>query len=501
VSAVIAQIDKKTLGEAMTDDGLFEMVVKVWLKTKDDVDHRRTSIRPHHDRYNTILDQLSNGLADFKDGGRVKDAHEIILREAAACKVPLDVISKRLMRLFKNPEEADRLESRKCISDGLLIVHCLAASDGKGSSSIFMQEFLKDDMVALTVRLFAFCFEDMVRSREHKRLPDRGPDYIHENLAGLCLRLFWYSLRSKNGAHWACVMLDIGLLQDIACVVSDPQLGKKLTLYLCRIVREIGFRLCHVSVVTAAIKAVSEMTLDGTVERLRCSTLEEVWTNFENTLLERAVYKAFCNPRSVTEEGLNPSTSEFLKLVSITELIRHAPGIIEGLARMRSKAAFVSICFSGISPFINFHSANESEEGGENDTLLKMVETARKSKPKAIAVMEFSYHGAYNCFHLTRLLPKKFLDGSHATDGVSREECATYERRRDLARTPARDEEGKSVPCVLDRIDHVLIDARLNFRPPSPAAPGAKRSSTSLTAPKTIFEYVERKVTAMEWDV
>ncbi len=160
----------------------------------------------------------------------------------------------------------------------------------------------------------------------------------------------------------------------------------------------------------------------------------------------------------------------------------------------------VAVDFGGFPFEIGFHKARDFESDGKGN-YHNMLKAARENETgEAIVVMEFLYHGAYNAFHIGRLLPKELLNGSYASD-ASREECAKYERHRDLARTPARDGEGKSVSCILDRIDHVLIDARLNFRPPSPAAPGAKRSSTSSTTPKTIFEYVERKVTAMEWDV
>ncbi len=166
---------------------------------------------------------------------------------------------------------------------------------------------------------------------------------------------------------------------------------------------------------------------------------------------------------------------------------------------MRSEDAIVFIEFGKFPLEISFHAAKDYESDGKG-SYHDMVECARQNKPgEAIAVIEFSYHGAYDDFFMGRLLPKALLNGCHATDGVSREECAKYERCRDLARSPARDVDGKGVPCVLDHIDHVLIDARLNFRPPSSAASGNNLSSSS-TVPKTIFEYVERKVAAMELD-
>ncbi len=306
VSAVLAQIDSEQVTKAMTDDGLFEMVVKVWLKTKDDADHRKSSIPPRHEsshRTNNIVDQLFHGLAVLKKGDRAKEAHAIILREAAVSKVPLDVISKRLMGLVRNPEKADRSKSRKRINIGLMIIHCLAANDEtKGISGPFMDEFLKDDIVALTVHLFTFvCCEDMVRPRKYERLPDHFPDDMYEGLILYCIQILWYSSRSQNGAHWACVMLNHGLLRVIACVASNPQLGERFKLDLSEIVRDIALHFCHVSVVTAAIKAVNEIMVDGTIEKLRSSGFKEVWTNFEDTLLERTIYKAMYDRRCVSD--------------------------------------------------------------------------------------------------------------------------------------------------------------------------------------------------------
>ncbi len=158
---------------ALLNDGLLELIVKVWLRAED-----RDSSSPFvsiHPIYNACW------LAHFRDGigavdslgkldlERLDDVRQMILREATG---DAGLVAKRLLRQLKNPAKTDE-KSMRFLDDALIVAYCLAVKDRAKVDSEhteFMDIFLKNGIVPLTMELLSIVVKDIARPRRHRVL-------------------------------------------------------------------------------------------------------------------------------------------------------------------------------------------------------------------------------------------------------------------------------------------------------------------------------------------
>lgn len=280
---------------ALLNDGLLELIVKVWLRAED-----RDSSSPFvsiHPIYNACW------LAHFRDGigavdslgkldlERLDDVRQMILREATG---DAGLVAKRLLRQLKNPAKTDE-KSMRFLDDALIVAYCLAVKDRAKVDSEhteFMDIFLKNGIVPLTMELLSIVVKDIARPRRHRVLALAEGAY--ENLIQTSVLILRNCEQSINGMHWAMVMLKLGFVHTITGLVMFPQyLGINCVTALTEILgRDLPRYFCHRFVVVAAINAIKEITIDGLSENLHSSPLKEAWEMFETVLMDRTVFNA-----------------------------------------------------------------------------------------------------------------------------------------------------------------------------------------------------------------
>lgn len=278
--------------------GLLDLIIKVWLKTEDG--NSPNTPFPLHPSYNACW------LAHFHDGLIAIDVHErdnpeakplmddarrMILREADG---DAGLVAKRLLCMLKHPARANRDRTR-LLGDPLTICLCLSLKNTERlctEQTEFMDAFLRNDLVSLTMQVLLFVVEDLSRSCQHRVIAEK--DY--EDLILSSTSILQHCQNAAQGVHWTAMMLKLGFLRAIASLVRFPQylphaygwtrdlrfmLGRKLPSYLC-----------HRVVVLAARNAVKNITISGTIENLRRSPTKKAWKAFESVVLDRTVLNA-----------------------------------------------------------------------------------------------------------------------------------------------------------------------------------------------------------------
>lgn len=283
-SAVVMKVarNRPLFVRAALKDDLLNLLIKVWLKTDNspvfDDAHRFRVVAYSYEAL-AILDERGEQL--------IADAREMILREAGG---EAGAMTKRMMRLLKDPATA----SKDCYQLVLYAVGTtayLAIEDRiRGKPSAFMDNFLEDDLVPLITQLLSFLSEDVALPRQRQTFPEDS----YSILIPHCIRILGCCARSRNGPHWAAVMLKGGILRSIACLVAFPQHLEICQGSILEIMLDHDFPqyFCHRFIVTAAIKAIKEITEDGSIKKLEASHVKDAWANFENVLLDRTVFNA-----------------------------------------------------------------------------------------------------------------------------------------------------------------------------------------------------------------
>ncbi len=281
VSAITMRIarNRPLFESAVLRDILLDLIVKDWLKTDDtpsgpfDAAHRYR-----------VLAYFYGGLAiiDEQDERRTGEAREMILLETSG---DAGVVTKRLMRQLKNLAKASKDCYQLVLYAVGITVYFAIADRKQGSPSAFMDDFLKNDVVQLTTQVLDFLSEDLAQPRQCQVFPED----TYPMLIPHCIRILGCCVHSRNGPHWATVMLKNGFLRAIAGLVTFP-----LHLETCQgsllevmLDQDIPQYLCHRLVVTAAIRATKDITEDGSVKKLSSSHVKEAWSNFETILSEQ----------------------------------------------------------------------------------------------------------------------------------------------------------------------------------------------------------------------
>lgn len=284
ISLVVMKVARNThlFEQAVLKDNLLNLIIKVWLKTDDSPLYDIA----HHYRVTTYSFEAFSILSE-QDERLAADARDMILREASG---DAGAMTKRLTRQLKNPAKASKECYQLVLFTAGFIAHLAIADRLQVLPSAFMDSFLKDDLVQLMTQLLSFLSEDLARPCERQAFPEVSCSFLIRQ----CMLTLQCCVRARNGPHWTAVMLNGGLLRSIAGLVSFPQhretfQGSVLEMMLTQ---EIPRSFCHRFVVTAAIKAVKEITEDGSAKKLESSYAKEAWANFEAVILDRTVFNA-----------------------------------------------------------------------------------------------------------------------------------------------------------------------------------------------------------------
>lgn len=295
---------------SILNDGLLDLIVKIWLRTKD----QDLCSAPHlgfdYPQFNAVwLVHLHDGLKIVHDGIAVHNARgmveatEMILREAGG---DASMVTDRLVRHLKHPAKADKRRAWH-FDYVILVIHHLC--DG-GLTSVqpegynqtkFMDVFLKDDIVRLTIRLLSFVIVDISRPRHLQIMKEEGKQL---DLIQGSLLLLHGCEQSRNGMHWAMVMLKLGLLRIVASLAAFPMYlrGNSIPALEVMLSKDLPGYFCYRFVVVAAIRAVKEITIDGTDKNLQSGLLQGAWETFEDILLDRAVFNAIYERDYIEED-------------------------------------------------------------------------------------------------------------------------------------------------------------------------------------------------------
>lgn len=215
----------------------------------------------------------------------ISAAHEMILNEANG---DASILTKRLTRQLKNPAKASK-ECYQAVLFTIEITFCLAIKDWQRLlPSSFMDNFLKDDLVLLVTQFLVFLSEDVDRPWTQRVIREESCLISVEH----CLEILCCCTQSRNGPHWVAVMMKNGFLWAIAGLAVFPQHMKsgKGSIIEELLDRYIPRLFCHRFVVLSAIKAIKEVTENGSAETLGSSCIQKPWRNFESILLDRTIF-------------------------------------------------------------------------------------------------------------------------------------------------------------------------------------------------------------------
>ncbi len=273
------------------DKHLLALIIKVWIQNGDAPSDPFTTRRLAR-----LFALLYEGVLLVNDARnerrlRANEIHAIFLGAAGG---DTGDVTRRIIQHIKKPERTSR-EYYEIILYAVGVASYLLSGydeNGRETLSMFTEDFLKDDIVPMTIHLLATVRDDLSRPVERQVFPAK----MHLWLSVHILIILGYSLRSCNAPHWTAVMLRKGLLRSVAglCACFSAE-GGFLKSVMALLDADLPRLLCLRPVVIAAITAVNDITVDGTVKKIQSSPLKELWKNFEDLLLERTVCNAICN--------------------------------------------------------------------------------------------------------------------------------------------------------------------------------------------------------------
>jgi len=197
---------------------------------------------------------------------------------------------------------------------------------------------------------------------------------------------------------------------------------------------------------------------------------------------------------------MNPISNEFLHRLAIFDIRRHAPGVMqvivsnEDMICPKPTDIFFGVFYDRFPVRIAAQPVDKVmnerlEVQPQSHTLLKHVLNITRNSEGALMIMEaFSYRGGTIPVGAVFTLPTADVFLCATGDGM------TYPGNWEisgLTRTQMMNVKDEKLSFVLDEIDQYLLDARKNFRPP-------EATEEESNSPKTIYEYVERKIAARE---
>lgn len=214
------------------------------------------------------------------------ETRKMILREVGG---NAELVANRLVRHLKTPLKANKQcawHFDYAITTVFLL--CDTTYTGESKQLGFMNTFLKEDIVRLTLRLLSFVVVDMSRTPQNQLMEEgKQIDLIQSSVL-----LLWCC--ERYSVYWALIMLRLGFLRIIADLLAFPTYLKGHTIpKLERILKDnFPAYFCYRHVILAAIKGVREITVDGVVENIQSGLLASAWMAFEKTLLARAAFNA-----------------------------------------------------------------------------------------------------------------------------------------------------------------------------------------------------------------
>ncbi len=210
----------------------------------------------------------------------------MILHEAQG---DVGIVTKSILRQLQNPEKACT-EHIQLVAVALdIIVRLVEDGSGDDTRDKFMNSFLKDDLIPLTMNLLSFVTEHHMNTRGNHMLREDNSCVV----LGMGLRLLQLGIHSQNGPHWADLLFKHGFLRTLACLPPFfLRFSGSHILILKVMLHIISLYLSHRFVIASAVKAVNEITVSGDIAKLEASAMREPWMAFTNLLLERTALKA-----------------------------------------------------------------------------------------------------------------------------------------------------------------------------------------------------------------
>ncbi|KLO19197.1 hypothetical protein SCHPADRAFT_79469 [Schizopora paradoxa] len=282
---------KHLFRNSVLNDGLLDLIVKVWLRTKDQDPSYASQITFKYPRFHSVwLEHLHDGLTIVYNRGDIVEAREMILRNVGG---NVNLLVNRLVRYLKHPSKAD--QQRAWHFDlAICTIHYMCARIATGNAvkrqAELMDAFLKEDIVRLTLRLLSFVIVDMSRPLPNQLMEEEKQVLLVETSVLVLRCCEW----SNDGIHWAMVMLKLGFLRIVASLLAFPTRLEGITIpTLKHMLREdFPAYFCYRFTVVVAIRAARKLTVDGDVKNLQSGLLQDAWMAFEDVLLARTAFNA-----------------------------------------------------------------------------------------------------------------------------------------------------------------------------------------------------------------
>lgn len=98
-------------------------------------------------------------------------------------------------------------------------------------------------------------------------------------------------IHSRNGPHWAALLLETGFLRFVARVQAFPHCLRDLRAeaFTMMLSDEFPQYFGHRFVVTSAVKAARELVRNGDDTNMEVDDMRHAWSTFTNVLLEQTV--------------------------------------------------------------------------------------------------------------------------------------------------------------------------------------------------------------------
>lgn len=188
------------------DDGLLDMLVKIWFSSEVFLLHPLLLAGHRYQCYALLNRSLT--ILDTHDasGMRLAKMVQNILHEA-----------RDDVKQLRNPAEAYKERSQVTVFTLEIILYLIDERLGNDTTTKFMDSLLLGDVVRLTAQLLSFVSEDLASAPERRVVSEIASTATIE-----CgLRLLLSRVSSRNGQHWVALLFKLGFLSTVARFISS----------------------------------------------------------------------------------------------------------------------------------------------------------------------------------------------------------------------------------------------------------------------------------------
>lgn len=274
----------------INNEGFFEDVLKIWWNTDKSADTApSTSCMAFACVCDSInfLEILRKRKVSSVDFAPVKesDIQATVLRVA---KNDATGIAKRVIGYLTNPAHQEKEKYIYAFRTLRLINLLIIDTETPNNVSKFTTVFYQKQVGVHMMRHLDFILLDA--KRESPVLTDWARDEAISKCFGIVAR----SLMIPGALHWTSMLFNHGFFRCIANLVGSSHFltldGRDLlTKAFTHLIPQL---LVHREFLLTTIKAVKEVTADGSAKQIEASFLKDAWKTFSQIVLERTIFNA-----------------------------------------------------------------------------------------------------------------------------------------------------------------------------------------------------------------